>query len=113
MPIGEFTHRMLPVYEERFSHRPPDRFRIGRVWPNGIQLELRRPGPTPYFTGVVNGLAPFAHATLQSSTSLGIGDLWLDLITVQANASGSFSFLDVPDPFAAGYPRNFYRVVTP
>lgn len=70
-------------------------------------------GATPYFTGVVNGLAPFAQATLQSSANLGIGDLWLDLITLQANASGSVSFLDVPDPFAAGWPRNFYRIVTP
>lgn len=70
-------------------------------------------GTTPYFTGVVNGLAPSASARLQASTDLGRNDPWQDLITVQANTSGSLSFLNVPDPSATGSPWNFYRVVTP
>ncbi|WP_052573578.1 hypothetical protein [Haloferula sp. BvORR071] len=70
-------------------------------------------GTTPYFTGVVNGALPLANATLQASTDLGQADPWQNLITLPANANGSVSFLDVPDPSAAGARQNFYRVLVP
>ena len=69
-------------------------------------------GTTPYFTGLIHGAAPLANATLQASTDLGITDAWQNLVTLPANANGSVSYTDVPDPSAAGSPRNFYRVVT-
>lgn len=68
---------------------------------------------TPYFTGIINGATPSANVTLQASTDLGLADPWADLLTLPANSSGSVSFLDVPDPSAAGSPRNFYRAVSP
>ncbi len=70
-------------------------------------------GATPYFSGVLSGATPLANATLQASTDLGGADAWVDLITLPVNAGGAVSFLDVPDPSAAGAPRNFYRVVVP
>lgn len=70
-------------------------------------------GTTPYFTGVAYGAAPSANVTLQASTDLGFADPWVDLITLPANPGGAVSFLDVPDPSAAGSRRNFYRVKVP
>ncbi|MEN9676966.1 MAG: hypothetical protein RIS76_2862 [Verrucomicrobiota bacterium] len=72
-------------------------------------------GQTPYFTGLLNGAQPLSSATLQSSTDLGLADLWQDLANVPVNVNGSASFTDVPDPSASGSPRNFYRIriVTP
>lgn len=70
-------------------------------------------GTTPYFTGVAYGAAPLANVTLQASTDLGFADPWVDLITLPANPGGAVSFLDVPDPSAAGSRRNFYRVKVP
>jgi hypothetical protein len=67
-------------------------------------------GNTPRFTGILHGASPLATATLQSSTDLGIADAWEDLASLPVNVNGSASFTDVPDPSAAGSPRNFYRV---
>lgn len=69
-------------------------------------------GTTPYFTGLAHGAASGANVTLQASTDLGITDAWVDLLTLTANANGSVSYVNVPDPSAAGSPRNFYRAVT-
>ncbi len=67
-------------------------------------------GNIPYFSGILHGAAASASATLQASTDLGTGDAWLDLTSVPVNGNGSASFLNVPDPSAAGSARNFYRV---
>jgi hypothetical protein len=67
-------------------------------------------GTTPYFTGILHGATPEATATLQSSTDLGFSDTWQDLSSVPVNVNGSASFTEVPDPSAAGAPRNFFRV---
>lgn len=67
-------------------------------------------GTTPRFTSILHGATPLATATLQSSTDLGIADAWSDLGSLPVNVNGSASFTDVPDPSAAGSPRNFYRV---
>ena len=77
-------------------------------------FKVRYPlGTTPYFTGVAYGAAPLAEVTLQASTDLGLTDPWMNLITLPANASGAVSFLEIPDPSAAGSRRNFYRVTVP
>lgn len=68
-------------------------------------------GNTPRFTGILHGATALATATLQASTDLGIADAWENLTSLPVNVNGSASFTDVPDPSAAGSPRNFYRVV--
>jgi hypothetical protein len=60
---------------------------------------------------VVNGAAPRASVTLQASTDLGKNDTWQNLGSGTANENGAVSFVDVPDPSAAGAARNFYRAV--
>lgn len=67
-------------------------------------------GNTPYFTGILHGATPETTATLQASTDLGFNDTWQDLGSVPVNVNGSASFTELPDPSAAGAPRNFYRV---
>ena len=69
-------------------------------------------GNTPRFTGILHGAIPLATATLQSSTDLGNADSWSDLTALPVNVNGSASFTEIPDPSAAGSPRNFYRVMT-
>ena len=69
-------------------------------------------GNTPRFTGILHGAIPSATATLQSSTDLGNADAWSNLTALPVNINGSASFTEIPDPSAAGSPRNFYRVIT-